>query len=122
VRKPGAPAPARAEVAMAQPASCEHNASGPGCRRAVVQADRHLRTVYESAFRRGVPHEVLTDYRDRWANLRERDTDDPARLIQNYGALAYDLGRETADEEQGAERRRSGSGWKALADAILPWR
>jgi hypothetical protein len=120
--KPVVAAPhVRADVAEAQPASCERSTGGVGCRRAVIQADRHLRSVYENAFRRGVPHEVLIDYRDRWANLRERDTDDPARLIQNYGALAYDLGREAADDEQGVERRRGGSGWRALADAILPW-
>jgi hypothetical protein len=80
----------------AQPASCERDARGEDCRRAVLQADRHLQDVYQSAVRRGVPQGVLVDYRSRWAVVRDRDSEDPARLIQGYGALAYDLGRENA--------------------------
>ena len=105
---------------QAQPASCERNAAGVGCRRAVIQADQHLRAVYESAVRRGVPHAVLVDYRDRWADLRDRDTEDPVQLIESYGALAYDLGRETRSQQADAERRRGPSGWKAVADAFRP--
>ena len=116
-------APARHEPpAMAQPASCEHDSVGPGCRRAMVQADRHLRDVYQSAIRRWVPRAVLVDYRDRWTDLRDSESDNPARLIQGYGALAYDLGREARDEGEGAHRRRAPGGLKALADALLPWR
>lgn len=111
----------REPLPVAQPASCEKNTSAPGCRRAVIQADRHLRNVYETAIRRGVPRAVLIDYRDRWADLRERDTDDPVRLIQSYGALAYDLGREAKDDGEGSNRRRDPSGLKALANALLPW-
>jgi hypothetical protein len=107
---------------MAQPASCEQDADGEGCRQAMVQADRHLRAVYENAIRRGVSRDVLVDYRDRWADLRDRHTDDPTRLIESYGALAYDLGRETADDQDDAPRPRGRSGLKALADLLLPWR
>jgi hypothetical protein len=107
---------------MAQPASCEQDVSGDDCRRAVILADRHLRAVYEGAIRRGVPRGVLTDYRDRWADLRERDTDDPTRLIETYGALAYDLGRENADDQDDSPRPKGRSGLKALADLLLPWR
>jgi len=111
----------REPAAMAQPASCEKDATGPGCRRAVIQADHHLRDVYEEAVRRGVPRAVLVDYRDRWAGLREDSRDDPAHLIQGYGALAYDLRREARDDEEGASRRRSPSGLHALASALVPW-
>ena len=81
----------------------------------------HLRNVYQTAIRRGVPREVLIDYRDRWADLRETDNDDPAHLIQGYGALAYDLGREARDDREGAARRRNPSGLRALANALAPW-
>ena len=115
-----APVRRRAAAPMAQPASCERDAAGAGCRRAVIQADLHLRAVYENAVRRGVPHAVLVDYRDRWADLRDRDTADPVQLIENYGALAYDLGRETRSPPADAERRRRPSGWKSVADAFRP--
>lgn len=109
---------------MAQPASCEQDAEGEECRRAVIDADRHLRAVYESAIRRGVSRGVLVDYRDRWADLRDQHTEDPTRLIESYGALAYDLGRETpgADDQEDGARPRGRSGLKALADLLLPWR
>jgi hypothetical protein len=81
---------------VAQPASCERDAQGEDCRRAVTEADLHLREVYQSAVRRGVSQGVLVDYRSRWASVRDRDSADPARLIEGYGALAYDLGRENA--------------------------
>lgn len=115
-------APRQEPPAVAQPASCEKDAASAGCRRAVIQADRHLRDVYERAIRRGVPRSVLVDYRDRWANLREDETDSPAHLIEDYGALAYDLGREAKDDQESAARRRDPSGLRALADALLPWR
>lgn len=127
VRQRARPRPALAKAVrrerapMAQPASCEKDAVGAGCRRAVVQADRHLRNVYETAIRRGVPRAVLIDYRDRWADLRETDNNDPVHLIRGYGALAYDLGREARDDREGASRRRNPSGLKALASALLPW-
>lgn len=85
-----------ASMAMAQPASCERDARGEDCRKAVVQADQHLQDIYQKAVRRGVSQEVLVDYRNRWANLREQKSDDPTRLIEGYGAMAYDLGRESA--------------------------
>jgi hypothetical protein len=81
---------------VAQPASCERDARSDDCRRAVKQADLHLQDVYQSAVRRGVPQEALVGYRSRWAAVRDRDSGDPARLIEGYGALAYDLGRENA--------------------------
>jgi hypothetical protein len=111
----------REPMPMAQPASCERNAAGSGCRDAVIQADRHLRNVYASAIRRGVPRAVLIDYRDRWADLRESGSDDPVHLIRGYGALAYDLGREARDDQEGAARRRNPSGLRALASALAPW-
>jgi hypothetical protein len=88
--------PGAASRPAAQPASCERDARGDDCRRAVVQADLHLQDVFQSAVRRGVSQEVLVGYRSRWAGLRDRDSEDPARLIEGYGALAYDLGRENA--------------------------
>jgi hypothetical protein len=112
----GVPAPA------VQPASCEQDADGEECRQAVIQADRHLRTVYQNAFRRGVSREVLADYRDRWADLRERNNEDPGQLIESYGALAYELGSETPDDQGSAPRPKSRSGLRALADLLLPWR
>jgi hypothetical protein len=121
-RSASARAPIRLGVPMAQPASCEQDAEGEDCRQAVVQADRHLRAVYESAFQRGVSQRVLVGYRDRWSDLRERNTDDPTTLIESYGALAYDLARETADDQDAAPRPKSRTGLKALADLLLPWR
>lgn len=128
--KLGEPQPAEAKppirlgvpTPLAQPASCEQDEDGEGCRRAVIQADRHLRAVYQHAFERGVPRRVLVDYRDRWADLRERNDEDPVRLIESYGALAHDLGRETADDQVDAPRPKSRSGLSALADLLLPWR
>jgi hypothetical protein len=111
----GAPAP------VAQPASCVHDAESEDCRRAVIQADRHLREVYQDAFERGVPRRVLVEYRDRWAVLRVRNNDDPVRLIENYGALAYDLRRESADDQDHTPRPKHQSGLKALSDLLLPW-
>jgi hypothetical protein len=105
-----------------QPASCEQDADGEECRQAVIQADRHLRTVYQNAFKRGVAREVLADYRDRWSDLRERNSEDPSQLIESYGALAYELGSETADDQGNAPRPKNRSGLKALADLLLPWR
>lgn len=122
------PASARSAIrlseprAMAQPASCEQDSDGDDCRRAVVQADRHLRAVYESAIERGVSRSTLVDYRDRWADLRDRHTENPTRLIQSYGALAYDLGRESPGSDDDSPRPRSRSGLRALADLLLPWR
>ncbi|HEY4032090.1 MAG TPA: hypothetical protein VGM25_17215 [Caulobacteraceae bacterium] len=109
---------------VAQPASCEQDSAGDDCRRAVIQADRHLRAVYQSAIERGVGRSTLVDYRDRWADLRDRQTEDPTRLIESYGALAYDLGRETSDsnDQDDAARPRGRSGLRALADLLLPWR
>jgi hypothetical protein len=107
---------------VARPASCEQDADGEACRRAVINADRHLRAVYQSAYERGVSRRVLVDYRDRWADLRERNNEDPVRLIESYGGLAYDLGRETAEDQDGAPRPRSRSGLRGLADLLLPWR
>jgi hypothetical protein len=109
---------------MAQPASCEQDSAGDECRRAVVLADRHLRAVYERAIQRGVSRSTLVDYRDRWADLRDRDTENPTRLIESYGALAYDLGRETAgsNDPDDGPRPRGRSGLRALADLLLPWR
>lgn len=121
-RSAAARPPIRLGVPVAQPASCEQDAEGDDCRQAVVQADRHLRAVYESAFQRGVSQKVLVGYRDRWADLRERNTDDPTGLIESYGALAYDLARENADDQDAAPHSKGRSGLKALADLLLPWR
>ena len=118
----GGPGPAQASPpvrqgapnAPAQPASCERNDDSEDCRRAVIQADRHLRAVFQGAFDRGVSPGVLAGYRDRWANLRERNSDDPVRLIESYGGLAYDLGRERASDHDDAPRPKS------LADLLPP--
>jgi len=114
LREPQAP--------VAQPASCDQDSGGEDCRVAVVQADRHLRVVYQNAIRRGVSRDTLEDYRNRWADLRDRQTENPSRLIESYGALAYDLGRESADDSDEPPRARPRSGLKALADLLLPWR
>jgi hypothetical protein len=114
--------PIRLAEPVAQPASCEQDADSEDCRRAVVQADRHLRSVYQNAFERGVSRRVLVGYRDRWADLRERNTDEPATLIESYGALAYDLAHENADDQDSEPRPKGRSGLKALADLLLPWR
>jgi hypothetical protein len=106
----------------ARPASCEQDADGEECRQAVVQADRHLRTVYQGAFERGVSRQVLVDYRDRWARLRVRNNEDPVRLIESYDSLAYDLRREAGDDQEEGPRPKSRSGLSALADLLLPWR
>jgi hypothetical protein len=106
----GAPKP------VAQPASCERDEGSEDCRRAVIQADRHLRAVFQGAFERGVSRKVLVDYRERWADLRERNSNDPVRLIESYGGLAYDLGRETPADHDGAPPP------KGLADLLPPWR
>jgi hypothetical protein len=120
----GAKPPIRLPIPTAQTRSCSQDAAGDECRRAVVQADRHLRAVYETAIRRGVPHATLIDYRDRWSELRDSETDNPTRLIQSYGALAYDLGRESAhqDDQPDSPRRRGRSSVDAQADLPLPWR
>jgi hypothetical protein len=110
----GAPAP------MAQPASCDEDAGGHDCRRAVLQADRHLRDVYQKAIQRGVSRRVLVDYRGRWADLRERNKFDPTSLIESYGALASDLGRENGQDA--AQRPKGHSGLRALANLLLPRR
>ncbi len=103
---------------MAQPASCERDAGSDDCRTAVIQADSHLRSVYQGAIRRGVSPDVMVEYCNRWADLRERDTDDPTRLIENYGALAYDLGRENTGAQARAPRVGSArSGGPAPATA-----
>jgi hypothetical protein len=86
----------RASMAMAQPASCERDSRGEACHQAVLRADEHLRDVYQQAVRRGVSSEVLGGYRSRWASLRDQRSEDPTRLIEGYGAMAYDLGRENA--------------------------
>lgn len=116
--------PIRLPVPIARSASCEEDSQGDECHRAVLQADRHLRAVYESAIRRGVSRSTLIGYRDRWSDLRDRDTDSPTRLIESYGALAYDLGRERAEPDgpEEASSPRGGSSLKALADLLLPWR
>ncbi len=104
----GAPKP------VAQPASCERNEDSEDCRRAVIQADRHLRAVFQGALERGVSRRVLVNYRDRWADLRARNSNDPVRLIESYGGLAYDLGRERASDREDAPRPTS------LADLLPP--
>jgi hypothetical protein len=121
-RSASARTPIRLGVPVARPASCEQDAEGEDCRLAVVQADRHLRAVYESAFQRGVSQRVLVGYRDRWSDLRERNTDDPTTLIESYGALAYDLARENPDDQDAGPRPKGRTGLKALADLLLPWR
>jgi hypothetical protein len=62
----------------------------------VMAADRRLRAAYARAVQAGVARPILADYRDRWADLRERDADRPERLAVAYRELSDDLGRMTA--------------------------
>lgn len=59
----------------------------------VAAADRRLRDAYARAVRAGVARPILVDYRDRWADLREREADRPERLAMAYRELSDDLGR-----------------------------
>lgn len=107
-------------IPMAPPVSCEQDAGGDDCRRDVLEADSHLRAAYDRAIRRGVSHSVLVDYRNRWADLRERDKSDPTSLIDKYTALANDLGREDGDGQ--AAPHPKGRWLRALADLLRPRR
>ncbi|MGA0606450.1 hypothetical protein ACO2Q0_10660 [Phenylobacterium sp. VNQ135] len=60
---------------------------------AVMAADRNLRAAYSRAVRAGVPRSTLVDYRSRWASLRYRADDQPAKVIYGYRAMARDLDR-----------------------------
>ncbi len=60
---------------------------------AVMAADRNLRAAYDRAVRAGVPRHALVDYRSRWASLRHRADDQPAKVIYGYRAMARDLDR-----------------------------
>jgi hypothetical protein len=94
--------------------------TGESCRAAVLDADRHLREAYARAVRLGVPHYVLVQYRDRWADLREQAIDRPGSLVQSYGALARELRQETAEARGGGDhlgRRQSGFHLRT----IVPW-
>ncbi|HEY2596110.1 MAG TPA: hypothetical protein VGK33_19635, partial [Chloroflexota bacterium] len=95
---------------------CEQDAGGDDCRRDVLEADSHLRAAYGSAIQRGVSRKVLAGYRNRWADLRERNKSDPTSLIDSYGALASDLGRENAGGQDPARHRKGPL--KALADLL----
>jgi hypothetical protein len=59
----------------------------------VMAADRNLRAAYSRAVRAGVPRSTLVDYRSRWASLRHRADDQPAKVIYGYRAMARDLNR-----------------------------
>jgi uncharacterized protein YecT (DUF1311 family) len=59
----------------------------------VLEADRRLRRAYASATRAGVERGRLVSYRNRWASLRHRADDQPARVIAAYGDMARDLNR-----------------------------
>lgn len=95
-----APAPAKAEPAPAKAAPARRARSGGRSYADMMAADRRLRRAYERAIRAGVPRATLASYRSRWASLRRRSSDEPARLIAGYGSLASDLNRL-------ADRRRS---------------
>ncbi|MCR5874447.1 hypothetical protein LRS10_09865 [Phenylobacterium sp. J426] len=60
---------------------------------AVLAADRNLRAAYDRAVRAGVPRQELVSYRSRWASLRHRADDQPAKVIYGYRAMARDLDR-----------------------------
>lgn len=59
----------------------------------VMAADRSLRAAYDRAVRAGVSRRTLVDYRSRWASLRHRADDQPAKVIYGYRAMARDLDR-----------------------------
>lgn len=95
------PAPAKAEPAPPAKAAPPRRARSGGRSYAdMLAADRRLRRAYERAIRAGVPRATLASYRSRWASLRRRSSDEPARLIAGYASLASDLNRL-------ADRRRS---------------
>lgn len=64
---------------------------------AVMAADRSLRAAYDRAVRAGVPRSTLVSYRSRWARLRHRADDQPARVISDYRRMAEDLNRLSRD-------------------------
>jgi hypothetical protein len=122
IAPPQTPQAADAALAAAAPvpvapAPTVSNASAPALhsgkpRRAglgyaqVQAADRRLRGAYAAAIRAGAPRAVLVENRDRWASLRRRSADDPARLIAGYGDIARDLDRAAA-RSRGREIRAS---------------
>lgn len=122
-----APADANPPVRLAapptetEPSGCDANAGGADCRHALAQADLRLRTAYDAAIERGVSGRVLRDYGARWADLRDRDDDNPARLIESYRALASDLQQEKPADRGAEPRPRTRSGLKALKDLLAPW-
>ncbi|WP_309087268.1 hypothetical protein [Phenylobacterium sp.] len=59
----------------------------------VMAADRSLRAAYDRAVRAGVSRSTLVNYRSRWASLRHRADDQPAKVIYGYRAMARDLDR-----------------------------
>lgn len=63
----------------------------------VMAADRRLRNAYFQAVEAGVPSPILRDYRNRWARLRHRADDDPARVVAGYRSMAGDLSRMARD-------------------------
>jgi hypothetical protein len=82
----------------AEPSSgrCEQLTGGARARcsyPAVLAADRRLRRAYADATRAGVSNGRLESYRNRWASLRHRADDQPARVIRAYGDMARDLNR-----------------------------
>jgi len=82
-------------------ASCVGAACWPAT---ALVADRRLRTAYERAVQAGVPNDDLKYYRDSWAGERERQADDPARVLERYGQLESDLLQE-AQKAEGRRRR-----------------
>jgi hypothetical protein len=59
----------------------------------LMAADRRLRVAYSHAVRAGVPRQILVDYRNRWADLREDASWRPARVAAGYGEMSADLER-----------------------------
>ena len=57
----------------------------------ILAADRRLRAAYDAAARAGVPADKLRRDRREWERLRRLSSNDPARLVAGYDALAEEL-------------------------------
>jgi hypothetical protein len=84
----------------------------------LLAADARLRRAYHAATRAGVPNPVLADYRDRWARLRRRSTDEPARVVAGYGQMARELGRMAAAPVRARYRPRHEGPMERLGEQI----
>jgi hypothetical protein len=79
----------------------------------LMTADRRLRRAYAQAIDAGVPRHVLSDYRDRWEDLRHDASWRPERVASGYDAMAGDLTRlSQRHRRRAAPPRRGWSEWR----------